>query len=393
MPSGYGKQAAYAGSILVGLGHQVSFSSFAGLTGQPITRMVQGLNGRTLECAVYPSGIIPFGADVIVANARFSRADLIVSIMDTYMLKPAAEDLKACGIPFAPLVVTDSTAANNGPSMQDQELLLRSKALPAAVCQFGQDRLKAIAHALPEGWDPPLVSHAVDTTVYQPPADRTALREENGTRDQFVIGIMAANRDPMRKGFAEQFEAFARFSKRHPEARLAVFTVVDSPGGLPLDEMALDFGIRDKVMFMPTYEQLAGLLNDNFTAEWLGGLDILSACSYGEGFCIPALEAQACGTPVVATDCTALTELARPAGWLVTGQRYWQAAHRGWWKRPDVTSIVKAWEKARKEWNTSEGEDRRARAAAFARGYSLEVTAPKWELFLKQVTERKESTS
>jgi glycosyltransferase involved in cell wall biosynthesis len=362
-PSGYGKQARYAGQVLESLGHRVSYSAFQGLAGAPI---------RFGKSGVYPQGVIPFGPDVIVPHARLAEAGLIVSIMDTFKLLPAADELKSCGIPFVPLVITDCMAANGGPSMPDQALIARSGALPAAVSQFGVEAL--IGHG-PEGWEAPYVPHAVDTAIFRPPADRQALRLENGTSDQFIIGIAGANRDIMRKGYAEQFAAFARFQARHKDARLAVFSVIDSPGGIPLAEMAHDLGIIENCMFMPSFEQNAGILDDDFMADWYGNLDVLSMCSYGEGFGVPLIEAQACGTPVVATNWSAMAELARPAGWLVQGDRYWNAAHRAWWSRPDEDDIVWAWEQAYQEHGDTM---RRDRAVAFASQYSLEETRKRW---------------
>lgn len=368
MPSGYGRQAAHAGRILDELGHGVSFSAFAGLGGQPI---------KWGKHAVYPSGQVPFSPDVLVPHARAAQADLIISLMDTYKLMPAADQLMRCGIPFVPLVVTDCRAQNNGPSVPDQELIARSGALPAAVSRFGQRRL-----AGPEDWEVPYVPHAVDTSVFKPPADRYALREEMHTASDFVIGICSANRDSTRKGFAEQFAAFARFARRHKDARLAVFSVLDSVNGLPLAEMASDFGILDRMVAMPSYEQVSGLIADDFMATWYAALDVLSMCSYAEGFGVPLIEAQACGTPVVATDCSAMTELAHAAGWLAGGHRYWNAVLRAWWTRPDEDSILRQWEKAYQE---GVNEDRRARAVAFAQDYGLDQARKHWAALIRDI--------
>lgn len=375
VPSGYGQQAQLAGRILAGLGHGVSFSAFHGLQGQPI---------KWEGYAVYPSGQLPFGADMIVPHARMAGAELIVSIMDTYMLGPAAGQLRSCGIPFAPLAVIDCTAPDGGPGKADRMLLERSGALPAAVSRFGQARLEGLG---PQGWQVPYVPHAVDTSVFRPPADRKALREEMGTADDFLIGIHGANRDGVRKSYPEQFAAFSRFSRKHKDARLAVFAVADSPGGLPLAEVASDMGILERTVFMPAYQQDAGLLSDEFVATWYASLDLLSICSYAEGFGIPALQAQACGTPVAATDCSAMTELASAAGWLVKGTRFWNAVHRAWWTRPDEDAIAKAWERAYQE---GPSDERRARAAEFAAGYGLDVAAGHWERFLSQVQQWQE---
>lgn len=390
-PSGYGKQAALAGRILTGLGHKVSYSAFQGLGGQPITWQVPGTTGRGGQCAVYPMGVLPFSPDTIVPNAMLAEADVIVSIMDTYMLMPAAGQLRACGIPFAPLVVTDCQAMNGGPGLDDQDFIVASGALPAAVSRFGLDRLGELSWLREDrGWDPPYVPHAVDTAVYKPPADRAQLRADNGTADHFIIGIAGANNDIMRKGYQEQFAAFARFSQRHKDARLALFTVVDSPRGLNLGQMLSDFGILELTSVMPSFEQNSGLLQEEFMAAWYGSLDLLSMCSYAEGFGVPLLEAQACGTPVVATDGSAMTELARPAGWLADGFRYWNAVHRGWWTRPDESSIVHAWERAYQErgpaWDT-----RSSRAFNFAQGYSLDAAAGHWTAFLRDIEDWKDT--
>ena len=186
----------------------------------------------------------------------------------------------------------------------------------------------------------------------------------------------------MRKGFTEQFAAFQRFSKRHKDARLALFTVVDSPGGIPIAEILHDLGILGITSVMPSFEQNAGILSEEFMARWYASLDLLSCCSYAEGFGIPLIEAQACGTPVAATDCSAMSELARPAGWLVPGSRYWNAVHRAWWSRPDEDEILRAWEKAYQE---GPSEERRKAARSFAEGYSLQESAKHWQAFLGAV--------
>jgi hypothetical protein len=391
-PSGYGVQAQLAGRMLIELGHQVSYSAFSGLGGQPITWQVPGIAGRKGQVAVYPSGMVPFAPDMICGHAMLARADVIVSIMDTYKLLPACPQLAQMarrGVPFAPLVVTDSVAANGGPSMADQQVLALSGAIPAAVSQWGQGLLRAMKDQLPDGWDAPWVPHAVDTAIFSPPADRKALRRGHGTEDHFVVGIQAANRDPMRKSFAESFAAFARFSHRHPDARLVVFSVVDSVNGLPLDQLAADMGILDKCEFMPTYEQNSGVLTGEFVAEWHGALDVLLNPSFAEGFGVTPLEALACGTPVIVADNSAQPELGRDHGWVVKSHRFWNASHRGWWGRPDEDGLVKALERA---YAARDDEALRARCAAFAASsYGLDAARGHWEGFMGQVQEWKDS--
>ena len=70
MPSGYGKQALHLGHALHDLGHDVSYSAFAGLAGAPIG----WVSPRGDEFVVYPQGMMPFGADMIKGNAILSKA-------------------------------------------------------------------------------------------------------------------------------------------------------------------------------------------------------------------------------------------------------------------------------------------------------------------------------
>jgi len=378
VPSGYGKQARHAGKVLRELGHQVAYSCFSGLGGQPIR-----WDGYTL----FPSGALQFGVDMIVPHAIAFEADLIIPIMDFFKLEPAAGQLRQVAdddddpIRTAGMIITDCLAENGGPSMPDQRVLAKSGAYPIAVSDFGARRLEAIGYDRAETMS--YIPHCVDTDVYVPPADRQALRDELGTPGDFVIGIMAANRDLVRKGFPEQFAAFARFARRHKDARLALFTVPDGPGGVNLAEMASDLGILDRVVFMPAYEQIAGMLPEEFMAKWYGSIDVLSLCSYGEGFGVPLIEAQACGTPVVATDCSAMTELADSAGWLVAGRRFWNPQHRAWWFRPDENEIVKAWEAA---YQIGGDPARAGRARDLALNYSVgHVRDKHWRPFLERM--------
>src|SRR5258708_4543932 len=73
-------------------------------------------------------------------------------------------------------------------------------------------------------------------------------------------------------------------------------------------------------------------------ADWFGALDLLSACSYAEGFGVPIVEAQACGTPVVTAASSAMAEV-NATGRDVYGSPWWNPVHRGWWMRPDMLEI------------------------------------------------------
>lgn len=358
VPSGYGKQCALLLPELVKLGHEPAVSAFSGLHGAPID-----WRGYT----IFPSGALNFGPDVIVPHARTYEAELVLFLMDFWQMMPAARDL--ADLPTAAWLPNDCRPLGRG----DRTALAVSRTTPIAMSRWGQDNITTA------GWrDAPYVPHMVDTELFRPMPDRAAARANMGVHDRFVIGILAANRDSIRKGFPEQFRAFALFRKKHPEAVLWVHTLAQGPGGHDLIDMAEQIGITGAVEFSETYPQVAGLLPDSALVPWFNCLDVLSNCSYAEAFGVPIVEAQACGTPVVVTHGASMTELCG-SGWTVPGSDYYNPIHAAWWTRPSIPDIAATYERAWQALHTVRGAERyRHRARSFARAYGIDEVVTKY---------------
>jgi hypothetical protein len=73
--------------------------------------------------------------------------------------------------------------------------------------------------------------------------------------------------------------------------------------------------------------------------------DVLLAPSHGEGFCVPLIEAQACGVPVIANDFSAQSELVG-AGWVLLGQPEWDPAWHACLVNPLIDDVVEKLELA-----------------------------------------------
>lgn len=369
VPSGYGSQVRLLLPKLAEMGHEAVVSAFYGVSGSPI---------NWKDWLILPAGQNNYGVDTIIPHAETYGADLILTLMDFWQLARVAPALN--GRRLAAWLPTDCTPLGR----PDRQVLAAAGAVPIAMSSFG---LESCRNA---GFDKAMYApHAVDTSVFIPPADRRELRESlNLPTDAFIIGINAANRDGLRKGFPEQFNAFARFNRKHPDSKLMVHSVAQSVSGLDLTQLAEDMGISDDIIISEPYAQITGIMEPLVIADWYGCLDVLSSCSYGEGFGIPIIEAQACGTPVVATDCSAMTELAGPHGWLVGGQSFWNPTHRAWWIRPDVDRIVRSYEKAYAEWGTAKALKRSERCREFALSYDVDtVAAEYWAPLLKTLEE------
>lgn len=363
VPSGYGQQVKLLAPRLKRAGHDVAVSAFYGLSGSAITW--EGI-------PILPAGRADFGPDVIVEHAQNHGADVVITLMDFWKLAPAAERLRDVRV-LAWLPVDCEPLGR-----PDTDTLRRSGAQPVAMSRFGELELKDA------GFPALYAPHAVDTSVFKPPADRQALRRELGLDDFFLIGMCAANRDGVRKAWPEQFMAFAQFAADHPDARLMVHSHMAGPGGLPLVELAEALSIADKIFWSDQYALTAGLMGDAVMADWFGCLDLLTACSYGEGFGVPIMEAQACGVPVVSTDASAMTEITY--NYSVQGTPWWNPVHRAWWTRPNVGEIVDAYRDAHAGGAFS--KITRDDVVKFAAGYDADrVVAEHWLPILEKVAE------
>jgi glycosyltransferase involved in cell wall biosynthesis len=326
MPTGFAGQCALLARGLAALDHTVIVSAFAGL---------QGAETSWYGHRVLPGGQAMLGDDILPFHARAVKADLVIFLGDAWACDPERfRDLrKDCAV--ASWIPVDCQPA----SVKDAEFLAASGVAPIAMSKFGQRMLQDA------GFPASYVPHAVDTGVFRPPADRGAVRRKFGVEGRWVVGISAANNDGFRKGFSEQFLAFRHFRLIHPEALLLVHSLVAAPGGLNLIAMADRIGITDGVVFSDQYAKMAGLIGPADLAEWYGACDVLSNCGYGEGFGLAIIEAQAAGTPVAVTDCSAMTELCG-AGWKVRGEPFWNETFGSWWTKPSIAGIARAWEKA-----------------------------------------------
>jgi FkbM family methyltransferase len=350
--SGYGGQTAILAKNLPSLGHEVVCSAMNGLDGRPLDW------DGTL---VLPVGNQAYSNDVLGPHAHRVFGDdpgLVLVLYDVWAIDPMPlqKFATAAWVPIQSHPVPPA----------DLNFFRVSGAQPIAMSRYGEREL------VESGLQPIYVPHAVDTSVFKPlSADERALARDmlQVPQDAFVIAIVAANKDktPPRKGWGEQFQAFAQFRKKHKDAVLLVHSMLETPGGVNLMKMVFDLGIQDSVQFTDQYAQVTGLYGPQDVAAILGCADVLSNCSWGEGFGLTVLEAQACGTPVVVTDGSAGTEMCG-SGWLVETQPYWHPWADSWWHAPIIKSIVKAWEKA---YSGARDPRTREKARQFAFGYDV----------------------
>lgn len=350
------------------MGHEVVLSTYWGLNGAPTE-----WNG----IVTLPAFGGNYASPSLQQHARHVQPDLVITLGDVWVLDPNV--LRE--LPLAHWLPADCRPM----STADRNVVEAGGAHLIAMSRFGLDRFRdaGFGNAL-------YVPHGIDMGTWRIPEDREALREAHGIEPgTFVIGVNCANNDAIRKAPAEMMLAFATFLRSRPDSLLWLHTAVHCDGGQDLEFLAESLGITDKVRVVDQYRYNAGLIQPSDLAEWYGCLDVLCAATYAEGFGLPIVEAQACGTPVVTTRCSSMEEL-NPDGLQVDGEPFWNGVHKGWWIRPSVKGMAEAFETAREQ----RGDVDRVKLRESVAGYAIEAVAeehmgPAVETLLERMAARK----
>lgn len=296
-PTGYGNQTRVFTPRINKLGHEVAIQAFYGHEGTPIN-----WNG----ISVYGRGFHPYGQDIMAAHAKNFKADIMISLMDAWVIQPELlQSIKwVAWFPIdhepLPMRVAD----------------LVSKAYKRIVySEFGQRMMNE------KNLDCYYVPHGVDTKVFKPIDRKEARTRLKLPQDKFIVGMVAANKGyPPRKAFFENIAAFSYLKAKHKDVILYLHTYNGVQGGESVNlvdyckyqglEVGKDVFFADQYAYMIGYPDDA--MNDLYNS-----FDVHLLVSMGEGFGIPILEAQAAGCPVIVGDWTSMPELCF-SGWKVS---------------------------------------------------------------------------
>ena len=239
---------------------------------------------------------LPFDLD---RAARATRAHVVFS--------PADDPPRRSPLPVVqmlhdliPLVVDDPAFAGAakrwrriGPRLRDAGAVCTNSQATANDATRLLDLDPARVHVIPLGVDP----------RFRPPATR-----ERGAADDDTPTIVYVGEFGPHKGFAEAFAVAAAIANAGLPHRLAMIGYQ-----APWHEPA----VRSLLAHAPRADRIERLgYVDDIVATYQRA-DALIVTSRYEGFCLPALEAMACGTPVVAFDNSAIAETVGGGGVLV----------------------------------------------------------------------------
>lgn len=340
--SGYSNQVRQFAPAIAKLGHDVAFLA------------TFGLHGGMSEYAglkVYPGGADAFANDVIAHSARDWQADIVITLKDAPVFRPEAFQ----GVRWLPM-----TPIDHEPIPPAITNLLHHCYRPIAYAPNGFRELRKA------GFDPLYAPHSFDPAIFHPD-DRAEARKAFGLSDDlFVIGTVAVNRGgvPSRKAWPQNLEAFAIFGKDKPNARLFLHTdlAMDGfEGGMNIPALLAQLSasppygygwdVGSRVLYCDQERYRRAQYPDDYLRTFYSAIDVLNCVSLGEGFGLPGVEAQACGTPVIMSDFAAHRDLCW-GGWHVTDGLRFYDGQGSWVFVPQPEAIAAAMEEAYEEAQT-----------------------------------------
>lgn len=370
--TGYGQQGEQLIERMLKSGLDVAVMSNYGHEGS-----IGELKLRTGKVPHYPRSFQGYSDDLLpIYHNHFTsnKPDLksaIFTLYDVWVYK----NPQLNKFPFISWVPIDHV----GIPQMVYEFLKKPNVTPVTMAPNGQKLLEEA------GIENTYIPHGINTKIYNR-RDTIAgvpTREYLGVKDdEFLVGIVAANKannSIHRKAFAENIVAFGLFLEQNPKAVLYIHSdPTPAMGGFDLARLLKLAKIPKEKVILPNLFDIRFGLSQEDMASLYSAFDVLLATSYGEGFGIPVIEAQACGTKVIASSWTASEYLVGSDSYQVDGYPLWDESQGAYWKVPHTPSIKKALEIA---YESDRGFSESSRE--FALEFDADkIYSEKWEPFL-----------
>lgn len=247
------------------------------------------------------SWIMPLAREIIAAvktyNIKVLSVHYAVGLVEAALA--AKQELAASGRNLAVCLTlhgSDVTGFGREPNYGSQ---LREW---MAAC----DRVTAVSHWLADEaveilglvTRPTVIHNSVDLELFRPIWTRVAA-------PSVALNLCHVSNFRSVKRPLDAIEVLARVRGAGVPARL--FMVGDGPLAARAREYALELNVKSEVAFL-------GATSPTELVHWLNFSDLLLVTSQSESFCLAALEAMACGVPVVGTRCGGLEEVMAELG-------------------------------------------------------------------------------
>jgi glycosyltransferase involved in cell wall biosynthesis len=311
--TGFGTVTAALGERLMDdHGHDVSVLASAYDAADPVStplHLYRAEAGRSRH---------PLGFDRVLEVFNKVGPDVVVTLEDpAVLLKRLLENAWDPEQVLRQAVPIISYLPVDGLSMPPAFSQLKSLTNVVAMSKFGQDAFPGSK----------LIYHGVDTNLWHPVSEEHPLTVSNGVvmhskaecreafglpQAAFVVGRVDSNSG--RKDWGSTFRVIEGLRENYRGEVVPFWhTKRQTPGGIDIDALisrgdGSKYAVTDRDDW-PT-EDLVAMVNC---------FDVTLSTSRGEGFGLNLAQSLACAVPVVATDCSAISEVVGPGGVLVAG--------------------------------------------------------------------------
>jgi D-inositol-3-phosphate glycosyltransferase len=165
-----------------------------------------------------------------------------------------------------------------------------------------------------------MIYHGVDTETFRPIPKKEAKAALGFDPKRFLV--LRVDKNSLRKNYADSWRALRPLLRKYSDIDVHLHCLPVEPGeGVNLKAfLSRDEDIRDRVSFSPNLDGFHGW-NEEAMATLYSAADLFISTSMGEGFGLTIAEAMACGTPVIAQNVSAITEVVGPGGVLIDPER------------------------------------------------------------------------
>lgn len=265
-----------------------------------------GHDGWPVEPDRYPLRIYPGshgnqtqGFDRAIAEYR---PDIVISLGEIWMMQWLSQHPARAQCRWVAYFPVDS-----GPLYPPWEPMLMGIDEIVTMADFG----RAVIHASLPSKRLHTIHHGVNPEVFRPLDDREQLKSHPRYRGRFVVGCVARNQP--RKNIPALIKAFALLKDRIPELHLYLH-MDPCDVGHDLVTLLRRYGLQGRADITSPGFALNDPLPDADLNRLYNLFDLMVLPTQGEGFGLPIIESMAAGTPVIATDCSACSELVRGRG-------------------------------------------------------------------------------
>lgn len=370
--TGYGNQGKQLAERMIRSGLEFASLSNYGLEGRHETLTLAGK-----QVPHYPRGLTPYSEDVIpvwyedFASKYPDLKTVLFTLYDVWVYN---------NMNFDGEIVSWVPLDHITPPPKVMQFLSKENVTPITMAPHGQEQLESV------GIESIYIPHGVDTKVYKPTptiGDIPTREFMDVREDTFLVGMVAANKangSIHRKAFAENLLAFAAFHKKYPDSAIYIHTEASRVyGGFELAGLLRAVGLDKSAVLLPDRFAVRQGYPEEHMAAFYTAFDVLLSTSYGEGFGIPTVEAQACGTRVITSNFAASKDLASEDSWLIDGQPFWDEAQGAFFSIPSVNRITAALEDA-----YLNGRGHSDKAVEFAKQFDFDhIWNWRWLPFLK----------